>query len=101
RQQPLQEADRHAASSSPPADKTESKRSCLIVPLLQLRERAVGDAQVAFDRAQADAELLGHLSLRHAVDPVSAEDLGDARGLEPREKLGYQPDKVPRRDLSI
>src|SRR5688500_14374548 len=75
---------------SPDASKTESIRSSLIDPLLQRGERRVGAPEVALDRAQADAEFLGHLALRNLVHPMPAED---RRGpvAEAGERFGNEP----------
>ncbi len=55
---------------------TNRRRRCAgasFEPPPELGERAVGVAQVAFHRAEADAEFLGHLALGDAVDPVPTE----------------------------
>src|SRR5687768_10676927 len=75
---------------SPDASKTESIRSSLIDPLLQRGERRVGAPEVALDRAQADAEFLGHLALRNLVDPMPPEDRRRPVA-ETGERFGHQP----------
>src|SRR5690606_3389641 len=78
----------------PPATKTESRRSNLIDSLLESRKRCVNPPQVAFDRAQADFELIGDLALRNTVEPMPAED-GRRAGAKSIESLGHQLRPLP------